>query len=201
MSGFGLPSDVRMNLERSVVLLVDDNAQALELLSAMFRGFGVHRQVKSSSAADAQNIVKNREIDLIVIDTQMPGMSGYDFVRWLRREAPPEYRFTPVIMLTGHAARATVESSRDSGANFILAKPFTPEVLLQRIYWVAKDERQIVSCDSYVGPDRRFKNLGPPIGKKGRRKDDLSGKVGLAKEPNMVQDEIDMLMRPTRVAL
>ena len=190
-----------MNLERSVVLLVDDNPPALDLLAAMFRGFGVHRQVKSMSAADAQNIVKTRELDLIIIDTAMPGMSGYDFVRWLRREAPPDARFTPVIMLTGHAARATVESSRDCGANFILAKPFAPEVLLQRVFWVAKDERQIVSCDSYVGPDRRFKNMGPPLGKKGRRKDDLSGKVGVAKEPNMVQDEIDMLMKPTRVSL
>lgn len=201
MSGFGLPPDIRMNLERSVVLLVDDNPQALDLLSAMFRGFGVHRQVKSTSAADAQEVVKSRELDLIILDTAMPGMSGYDFVRWLRREGPLDCRFTPVIMLTGHAARATVESSRDCGANFILAKPFTPEVLLQRIYWVAKDERQIVSCESYVGPDRRFKNMGPPLGKKGRRKDDLSGKVGLAKEPNMVQDEIDMLMRPSRVNL
>mgnify|MGYP000963590476 CR=1 FL=1 len=201
MSATGLPRDVRMNLERSVVLLVDDNPQALELLSAMFRGFGVHRQVKSTSAKDAQNIVKSRELDLIVIDTAMPGMSGYDFVRWLRREAPEDARFTPVIMLTGHAARATVESSRDCGANFILAKPFTPEVLLQRIYWVAKDERQIVCCETYVGPDRRFKNMGPPLGKKGRRKDDLTGKLGVAKEPNMVQDEIDALMRPQKVQL
>lgn len=201
MGGVGLPPDIRMNLERSVVLIVDDNPQALDLLSAMFRGFGVHRQVKSSAAADAQTVVKNRELDLIVIDTQMPGMSGYDFVRWLRREAPVEYRYTPVIMLTGHAARATVESSRDCGANFILTKPFTPEILLQRIYWICKDERQIVSCESYVGPDRRFKNVGPPMGKKGRRKDDLSGKVGVAKEPNMVQDEIDMLMKPTRVSI
>lgn len=199
MSAIGLPPDVRMNLERSVVLFVNDNQQALDLLSAMFRGFGVHRQVKSTSAADAKNVLKSRELDLIIID--MPGMIGHDFVRWLRREAPAEARYLPVIMLTGHAARATVESSRDCGANFILAKPFTPEVLLQRIYWVAKDERQIVSCESYVGPDRRFKNMGPPFGKKGRRKDDLSGKVGVAKEPNMVQDEIDNLMRPTRVSL
>jgi len=201
MSGFALSPDVRMNLERSVVLLVDDNAQALDVLASMFRGFGVHRQVKSSSAADAQQVVKSRELDLIVIDTAMPGMDGYDFVRWLRTEAPEGTRFTPVILLTGHAARATVEKSRDCGANFVISKPFTPPVLLQRIYWVAKDERQFVSCESYVGPDRRFKNLGPPAGKRGRRKDDLSGKVGAAKEPNMFQDEIDMLLKPSRVPL
>jgi len=196
-----LHPDIRMNLARSNVLLIDDNPQALEVLASIFRGFGVLRQVKCGSAAEAQTILRSREIDLIVCDTVMPDMDGYDFVRWLRREGPEEARFTPVIMLTGHAARSTVESSRDCGANFIVSKPFTPEVLLQRIYWVAKDERAMVRSDTYVGPDRRFRNIGPPLGVKGRRKDDLSTHVGAAKDPNMDQDEIDMLLKPQRAAL
>lgn len=196
-----LHPDIRMNLARSTVMLIDDNEQALEVLSAIFRGFGVHRQVKCGSAAEAQAIIRSREIDLIICDTAMPDMDGYDFVRWLRREAPAEANYLPVIMMTGHAARSTVEGSRDSGANFIVTKPFTPEVLLQRIYWVAKDERAMVKSDAYVGPDRRFKNMGPPLGMKGRRKDDLSTHVGAAKDPNMDQDEIDMLLKPQRAAL
>ncbi|MEW6018514.1 MAG: response regulator [Pseudomonadota bacterium] len=196
-----LHPDIRMNLARSTVMLIDDNEQALEVLSAIFRGFGVHRQVKCGSAAEAQAIIRSREIDLIICDTAMPDMDGYDFVRWLRREAPAEANYLPIIMMTGHAARSTVEGSRDSGANFIVTKPFTPEVLLQRIYWVAKDERAMVKSDSYVGPDRRFKNMGPPLGMKGRRKDDLSTHVGAAKDPNMDQDEIDMLLKPQRAAL
>jgi len=196
-----LHPDIRMNLARSNVLLIDDNPQALEVLASIFRGFGVLRQVKCGSAAEAQTILRSREIDLIVCDTVMPDMDGYDFVRWLRREGPEEARFSPVIMLTGHAARSTVESSRDCGANFIVSKPFTPEVLLQRIYWVAKDERAMVRSDTYVGPDRRFRNIGPPLGVKGRRKDDLSTHVGMAKDPNMDQDEIDMLLKPQRAAL
>lgn len=196
-----LHPDIRMNLARSNVLLIDDNPQALEVLASIFRGFGVLRQVKCGSAAEAQTILRSREIDLIVCDTVMPDMDGYDFVRWLRREGPEEARFSPVIMLTGHAARTTVESSRDCGANFIVSKPFTPEVLLQRIYWVAKDERAMVRSDTYVGPDRRFRNIGPPLGVKGRRKDDLSTHVGMAKDPNMDQDEIDMLLKPQRAAL
>jgi CheY-like chemotaxis protein len=196
-----LHPDIRMNLARSTVMLIDDNEQALEVLSAIFRGFGVHRQVKCGSAAEAQAIIRSREIDLIICDTAMPDMDGYDFVRWLRREAPAEANYLPIIMMTGHAARSTVEGSRDSGANFIVTKPFTPEVLLQRIYWVAKDERAMVKSDAYVGPDRRFKNMGPPLGMKGRRKDDLSTHVGAAKDPNMDQDEIDMLLKPQRAAL
>lgn len=196
-----LDPKIRINLDRSVVLLVDDNPQALEALTSMFRGFGVRKQFKCQSGAEAMHVVKTQELDLIVIDSSMPDMDGYDFVRWLRREAPDALRFTPVIMLTGHAARTMVEKSRDSGANFVVSKPFTPEILLQRVFWVAKDERQMVVADNYVGPDRRFKNMGPPLGVKGRRKDDLSTHVGTATDPNMDQSDIDALLKPARVQL
>ena len=192
---------IRINLERSVVLLVNDHPQGLEALTGMVRGFGVRKQFKTKSGAEAMHIVKTQELDLIITDSSLPDMDGYDFIRWLRREAQPEAQFTPVIMLSGHAARSMVEKSRDSGANFVMAKPFTPEILLQRIFWVAKDERQMVKAENYVGPDRRFKNLGPPLGMKGRRKDDLSGKVGLATDPNMDQSEVDMMFKPARVQL
>ena len=192
---------IRINLERSVVLLVNDHPQGLEALSGMVRGFGVRKQFKTKSGAEAMHIVKSQELDLIILDSALPDMDGYDFIRWLRREAQPEAQFTPVIMITGHAARTMVEKSRDSGANFVMAKPFTPEILLQRIFWVAKDERQMVKAENYVGPDRRFKNLGPPLGMKGRRKDDLSGKVGIATDPNMDQSEVDMMFKPARVQL
>jgi CheY-like chemotaxis protein len=196
-----LDPKIRINLDRSVVLLVDDNPQALEALNSMFRGFGVRKQFKATSGSEAMHIVKTQELDLIVIDSSMPDMDGYDFVRWLRREAPEASVFTPVIMLTGHAARGVVEKSRDSGANFVVSKPFTPEILLQRVFWVAKDERQMVLAQNYVGPDRRFKNLGPPLGVKGRRKDDLSTHVGAARDPNLDQSDIDMLMKPAKVQL
>jgi CheY-like chemotaxis protein len=196
-----LDPKIRINLDRSRVLLIDDNPQALEALHAMFRGFGVRKQFKCGSGAEAMHVVKTQELDLIVIDSSMPDMDGYDFVRWLRRDAPDISKFTPVIMLTGHAARSMVEKSRDSGANFVVSKPFTPEILLQRVFWVAKDERQMVVAQGYVGPDRRFKNMGPPLGVKGRRKDDLSTHVGAATAPNLDQSDIDMLMKPAKVQL
>jgi CheY-like chemotaxis protein len=196
-----LDPKIRINLDRSVVLLVEQNSQAMDALTAMFRGFGVRKQFKATTGAEAMHFVKTQELDLIVSDASMPDMDGYDFVRWLRREAPEASRFTPVIMLTGHAARSMVEKSRDSGANFVVSRPFTPELLLQRVFWVAKDERQMVVAEGYVGPDRRFKNMGPPLGVKGRRKDDLSTHVGAAKDPNMDQSDIDMLLKPMKAQL
>lgn len=191
----------RVNLARSTVLLVDHNQKSLDMLSSIFHGFGVKQQIKRGSTAEAVEVVETRDIDLILIDCSMPGMDGYDFTRWLRRETPAPVRYTPVIMLTGHAAQSKVHKGRDCGASFVVTKPLTPNVLLQRILWLAGDEREFVECDTYVGPDRRVRNFGPPMGLTGRRQGDLSAHVGEASEANMDQSDIDMMMKPMRVSL
>lgn len=58
-----------------------------------------------------------------------------------------------------------------------------------------------IESDSYAGPDRRFRREGPPPGMAGRRSGDLSAAVGHAETPNLSQDEIDSLMKPTKVSL
>ena len=67
--------------------------------------------------------------------------------------------------------------------------------------WLAGDEREFVECETYVGPDRRVRNFGPPVGMPGRRSGDLSEHVGAASEANMDQSEIDMLMKPMKVSI
>lgn len=191
----------RVNLEHSSVLLIDDNTKSLDMLSSIFHGFGVKEQIKCESALEASEILRRRTIDLILVDCSMPEMDGYDFTRWVRLETPAPVRFTPVIMLTGHAAQSSVQKSRDCGASFVVAKPLTPTVLLKRILWLGGDEREFVECEGYVGPDRRVRNFGPPLGQAGRRAGDLSTHVGEASEANMDQADIDMLMKPRRVVL
>jgi CheY-like chemotaxis protein len=191
----------RVNLGETTVLVIDDNPEALGILSSVIQGFGVREQIRCESAVAATDIVRNRQVDLILIDCAMPEMDGYDFVRWLRRETPKPICLTPAIMLTGHASAAHVRKSRDCGASFVVTKPLTPRILLQRIMWLANDEREFVQCEAYVGPDRRVRNFGPPLGMAGRREGDLSAHLGEAVESNMDQSDIDSLIKPRRVAL
>lgn len=197
------PVDIneKVNLARSSVLLIDHNQKSLDMLSSIFHGFGVKEQIKRGTTAEAMQVVESRDLDLILIDCSMPDMDGYDFTRWLRRETSPPARYTPVIMLTGHAAQSKVQKSRDCGASFVVTKPMTPAVLLQRILWLGGDERQFVEADTYIGPDRRVRNFGPPLGVPGRRSGDLSEHVGAASEANMDQSAIDMMMKPMKVQL
>lgn len=191
----------KIDLERISFLLVDDNNQSLDIMSQVVSGFGVRQMIKCSSAAEARAALTRNVIDFIVTDAQMPEEDGYDLVRWVRKEATDAHKHVPIVVVTGHTPRRDVVRARDCGAHFVVAKPLTPRVLLERIFWVAKDMRNFVECDTYSGPDRRNKRLGPPAGTEGRRHDDLTGALGEAEEPNMSQDAINALMKPAKVAI
>jgi DNA-binding response OmpR family regulator len=140
-------------------------------------------------------------VDFLLVDSNLDEDSGYALVRWLRRSSLDPNRFAPVILTSSHTPVSEIASARDCGANFVVAKPLSPSVLMQRMLWIAKGGRQFVEAQSYVGPDRRFKFDGVPEGTKGRRASDLSASVGAATEPNLNQDQINNVLKPQRVAL
>jgi len=197
-----MQSTTKINLEKATALVIDDNQQALDLLSSVLASFGLRDQVRCTSAMEAVEVCKRRVFDLILTDGQMPVMDGYEFVHWLRREGGDAGRLTPTIVVTAHTRKSHVIKARDCGANFIIAKPITPTVILQRIFWVAQANRVFIETDSYVGPDRRFKQMGPPAEfPDGRRKDDKPVEIGAAQEPNLSQDELNNMIVAQKAAL
>jgi CheY-like chemotaxis protein len=195
-----VPGD-KLNLERLNFLVVDDNIQSLDIIGQALIGYGVRNIFKCATAKDARDVIERTTVDCMIVDAQMPDEDGYSLVRWVRKEVGEPNRFMPIIICTGHTRLSQIMYARDCGAHFMVAKPITPKVLLERIFWVAKDDRAFVECDTYAGPDRRFKRLGPPYGVDGRRADDPKGALGAAKEPNLSQDEIDSFMKPAKVTL
>lgn len=167
-----LQASTRINLEKIEVLLVDDSIPSLNLLSQVLLGFGVGHVTRADGAKAAQTLLRESTFDLVISATNMTGVDGYELVKWLRRGALEANRYLAVILVSGHTPPSQVFKARDAGANFTVAKPISPKILLERILWSAKEERQFIECDSYAGPDRRFKNDGPPAGAKGRRRDD-----------------------------
>lgn len=186
-----LASD-KLNLEKIHFLLVDDSFEGLNMLRQVITGFGARRVSKCQSVAQAKDIMQNEPVDFVLTDGQMPGEDGYEFIRWIRSEAKEPNRFVPAILLTGHTRRSQVLQARDCGAHFIIAKPLIPQVLLERIYWVAKDERMFIDGETYKGPDRRFQQLGPPAGMEGRREEDRKASAAKASEP---ADEADTQLK------
>jgi CheY-like chemotaxis protein len=191
----------RINLERITFLLIDDNQQALDIMGQIVSGFGVRTMIKCQTVREAKEISARKAIDFVLTDVHLPDEDGFAFLKWLRTEAEEPNRFAPAVMVTGDSSAAVVHRARDSGAHFVIAKPMTPKILLQRIFWVARENRLFIDCESYSGPDRRFKRLGPPPGMDGRRTDDLPVRLDDSGGPNLSQDEINALMKPAKVQL
>ena len=176
-----LPLKARINLGRAVVLLLDDNNEGLGILVQIVTAFGVKHFHKCASVDEAKEVAAHCELDLVLAAAHMRHESGYDFVEWLRRSKFGGNAFAPVILLSGHVGLSKVRKARDCGANFIVSKPVSPAVLLERIVWVARESRPFVGCDTYFGPDRRFKTRDPSEdGPKRRREDLLASADGTA---------------------
>ena len=199
MSGVAAQGEPRLYMGKVSVLLVESHPQEQEIVAQILTGFKVKAISRRKNATAAMDYLKHDPADLIIIGAALPDMDGYDLIRWLRTTKGPGQR-SPVLLLTGHTRAADVVRARNCGASWVLLKPITPPVLYRRIAWLAEDERPFIETAAYSGPDRRSRNLGPPPGMTGRRKDDLSLKVGEATEANMSQSEIDALMNPKRVA-
>ena len=163
MSGVGesLRESAVINLTSATTMVVDDSSFGLDLTCQALRGFGIRTSYTCQSAAEAMEILVEQPIDLLVVDCEMPSVDGYELVRWLRRSARAN-ALTPVIMTAAHMRRSKITEARDCGANFVVTKPFSAATLLERIVWVARDQRPFLEVGDYFGPDRRIREQGPP---------------------------------------
>lgn len=160
--GEALRDSAVINLSGAVTMVVDDSAFALDLTSQALMGFGIRARHTCLDAAEAMEILKEQNIDLLVVDCEMPGIDGFELVRWLRRSGLEPNAFVPVIMTAAHIRRPRVAEARDCGASFIITKPFSATTLLERIVWVARDGRPFLEVGDYFGPDRRFRKIPAP---------------------------------------
>lgn len=190
----------QINLTKACVVLIDASAHSLDVTAQILKGFGVQSVDRFSNTEDAAEHLRQRVADLVIIDPSIENGAGYDLVIKMRRSNWLN-AFTPVILVCGHVHSSDVARGRDTGANFILTKPLSPTVLLQRLMWVVRDQRPFVQAGDFIGPDRRFKFEGPPEGSDGRRAEDLTSPLGEAQQPNLSAEALEAMMKPQRVAL
>ncbi len=122
------PSEV--DLAASKVLVVDDNAQNLELLVAYLDGLGCKVATAADGLEALDEIAKDCP-DLILLDIMMPRMSGYELCRKLKSD--PATRDTPVIMVTALTELGDIERGVESGTDDFITKPVNRLELVTRV--------------------------------------------------------------------
>lgn len=112
------------------ILIVDDYPDAVEIWALYLRAFGY----RVSTAGDGVEAVAQAERllpDLIVLDLELPRMSGFDVARHLR--ANPNTEDIPLIAATGYSHQRQLDLARDAGFDLIVVKPCDPDELVGEI--------------------------------------------------------------------
>lgn len=111
------------------VMLVDDSKTMRNIQRTMLSQMGVQEMEEAQDGQDALSKIGAFRPTLVLVDWNMPNMDGLEFVKQVRSRG-----FTmPIIMVTTEAEKTKVVCAIKAGVNNYVIKPFTPEVLSQRI--------------------------------------------------------------------
>ncbi len=120
----------KMQTSRGKILIVDDEAAIRQMVSLTLSQAG-YRCLEAADTSEAQTQIVGEPPDLILLDWMLPGISGVEYARRLRREKLTQN--LPIIMLTARTEEEDKVRGLDSGADAYITKPFSTRELLARI--------------------------------------------------------------------
>lgn len=112
------------------ILVVDDSASIRQVVSIALRGAG-YEVVEACDGKDALSKLNGQKIHLIVSDVNMPNLDGIGLIKEVKQH--PNYKFTPIMMLTTESQEAKKQEGKAAGAKAWLVKPFQPTALLSAV--------------------------------------------------------------------
>lgn len=110
------------------ILTVDDSPSIRSMVAFTLKGAG-YTVVEACDGADGLAKAKTQSFSLVLTDQNMPKMDGLTLIKSLR--GLPQYRATPILMLTTEAGDTMKSQGRAAGATGWLVKPFDPQKLLE----------------------------------------------------------------------
>jgi CheY-like chemotaxis protein len=114
---------------KRIILAVDDNPVQLRMFKEMLVPRYDLRTVKAAS--EALHFMNTKQVDLVLLDIEMPNISGFEFLDDIRKI--PSYISVPIIIVSGHTEEEFLIQARKSSAADVLSKPVKPEVLVRTI--------------------------------------------------------------------
>ena len=145
------------HMPEHTILLVDDEAAIRDMLSIALEAAG-YNILSAENAQQAHAIIVDQHPDLVLLDWMMPGTTGLELLRRLKREELTEK--VPVIMLTAKAEEGSKISGLDAGADDFIAKPFSPRELISRVKAVLRRVGREVLKDPIIVGEMVFDTLG-----------------------------------------
>jgi twitching motility two-component system response regulator PilH len=114
------------------ILIIDDSKTIHVMLSKILRKFG-YETLSAYDGETGLELVESHRPALVLMDVVMPGISGFQATRAIRKNADPDIAQMPVLIISGNSQPTEQYWSEKIGANGFLAKPFDNQVLFDHI--------------------------------------------------------------------
>jgi len=151
------------NLIQSLcVLVVDDNQYMRKMIRNLLVNCGVKDIYEAADGIAALDSIRTIAPDVVILDWEMPMLSGPELVRIVRSPGVFPMPDVPIIMLSAHGERWRVVEAVKLGVNEYLVKPVSAKALYDRLVAIMMQPRPTVQLGDYYGPEPR-KHLTDPL--------------------------------------
>ncbi len=113
------------------VMIVDDFPTMRTIIRNLLKQLGFKKIVEAEDGRNALIVLKNNSVDFLITDWNMPNMTGMELLETIRADS--KFKNLPVLMVTAEAAKDNVLQAIKAGVNNYIVKPFTAEVLKEKI--------------------------------------------------------------------
>jgi two-component system, cell cycle response regulator DivK len=115
---------------RKKVLIVEDNDLNMKLFNDLLLAHG-YGTLQTKDGVEALNLARQHRPDLILMDIQLPEVSGLQVTQWIKQDA--DLRTIPIIAVTAFAMKGDEEKIRDGGCEAYIAKPISVTSFLRTV--------------------------------------------------------------------
>jgi two-component system chemotaxis response regulator CheY len=137
------------------VLVVDDNQYMRKMIRNLLVNCGVKDIYEAADGIAALDAIRTMAPDIVILDWEMPMLSGPELVRIVRSPGVFPTPDIPIIILTGHCERWRVVEAVRLGVNEYLTKPVSAKALYDRFVSIITQPRPSVQLGDYYGPEPR----------------------------------------------
>jgi CheY-like chemotaxis protein len=141
------------------VLVIDEDAFLAKIIVSVLGAFDFGSVIYGRSVEEARDILSTSRVDCVVCDWLSESGKGLELVDFLRQDENSPGPEMPIVLCTALTEMTNICQVRDKGISEIVAKPFSPKHLIDKILAALFRRRTFVAVEAYTGPDRRRRNL------------------------------------------
>jgi two-component system cell cycle response regulator DivK len=114
------------------VLYIEDNADNMLLVKRVLESRG-YTLLEAKNGVQGLSVAEHNEVDLILLDINLPDIDGYEVARRLRSSAKHKLAYVPIIAITANALKGDAEKALEAGCDVYMSKPINVRELWARV--------------------------------------------------------------------